>query len=97
MKKVLLTVLIIMMFSGCSTEVIPTVMPEATADIEATVDARVADELETAVSKTPTSIIQITPTQTPEPTPTSAPNPAQVGAAKAVAESSEYIKGDSFT
>jgi len=59
-------------FSACSAEVMPSVVPEATVDIDATVEARVAEELEKTVSKTPTSIIQITPTQTPEP-PTSAP------------------------
>jgi predicted esterase len=82
MKKILLTVLAMIVLSACSTEVIPTVMPEATVDIDATVEARVAEELEITISKTPISITKITPTQTPEPTPTSAPS---------------EIKGDSFT
>ena len=69
-----LTVTVLFLFlSACATEVISTTVPEATADIDATVETRVAEELDTAVSKTPTSIIQITPTQTPEPTPTAAP------------------------
>jgi hypothetical protein len=68
-----LTVTVLFLFlSACATEVMPSVVPEATVDIDATVEARVAEELEKTVSKTPTSIIQITPTQTPEP-PTSAP------------------------
>ena len=44
MKRILLTLMAMIVFSACSAEVMPTVMPEATADIEATVEARVAEE-----------------------------------------------------